>query len=231
VSERFRYPLFVSLEKRVCLVVGGGAVAERKTRLILQYGATVRLVAEDLSPWLQAQCEEGTVLLVGRTYTKDCLGEVDLVFAATSDWALNRLIAEDAAQRHLLCNMATEPEQGSFIVPAMLERGPLTIAISTGGASPALAVRIKQQLEREFGAEWIVLLRLMALLRAAIQARGLDSVENQNIYRRIVDLPLLEGIHGGEKAALLEAITEICHPWIGLLEVTKIWNEAWKPSS
>ena len=192
-------PMFVSLEKRVCLVVGGGPVAERKIRGLLQYGAAIRLVAEELTPWLQTQCDEGTVLLVGKTYTKDCLQDVDLVFAATSDFALNRVIAEDAAERRLWCNMATEPEPGSFIVPSIFQRGPLTIAISTGGASPAVAVRIRQKLEHEFGAEWIVLLNLMALLRAAIQAKGLESAQNQDIYRRIAELPLLEWIQNGRE--------------------------------
>jgi precorrin-2 dehydrogenase/sirohydrochlorin ferrochelatase len=227
----YPYALFVTLEKRVCLVVGGGSVAERKIRGLLPCGAVVRLVAEDLTPWLQTQCDEGALSLVGRAYSQDCLQDVDLVFAATSNLALNRLIAVDAAGRRLWCNMATEPELGTFIVPSRLQRGPLTIAISTGGSSPAVAVLIRQKLEREFGEEWIVLLQVMALLRAAIQARGLDSLENQAIYREIADLPLLQWIQRGEKTPLVDAIAEICHPWIGRMELTQIWNEAWKQSS
>jgi precorrin-2 dehydrogenase / sirohydrochlorin ferrochelatase len=231
VPSHYHYPLFVSLEQRVCLVVGGGAVAERKIRSILQFGGSVQIVAEDLTPWLKTQCDKGAVLLVAETYTQDHLQDVDLVFAATNDFALNRTIAEDAAQCRLWCNMATEPERGSFIVPSMLRRGPLTIAVSTGGASPAVAVQIRQKLEREFGAEWIVLLQLMALLRATIQTKGLDTVQNQDIYRRIADLPLLEWIQRGDKAALIEAVLEICQPRLGMMELTQIWNEAWKQSS
>lgn len=215
----------------MCLVVGGGRVAERKIRGILHDAAAVRLIAETLTPWLQTQCDEGTVILVGRAYHKDCLQDVDLVFAATSDLALNRMIAEDAAEVRLWCNMATEPERGSFIVPSIVQRGPLTIAVSTGGSSPAVAVRIRQKLEHEFGAEWNVLLQLMALLRASLQTKELASVQNQDIYRRIADLPLAEWIQRGEKNALLEAVAEICHPWIERMELTQIWNEAWKLSS
>ena len=225
------YPMFVSLERRVCLVVGGGPVGERKIRSLLRYGATIRLVAGDLTPWLQAQCHAQTVFLVGGTYMESYLEKVDLVFAVTNDFALNRLIAGDAEKRRLWCNMGTEPEAGSFIVPSIFQRGPLTIAVSTGGASPAVAVRIKQKLEREFGAEWIVLLHLMALLRTTIQSKGLESPHNQEIYREIAALPLLEWIRSGEETQIIRAISESCSPWISLTEINQIWNEAWKQSS
>jgi precorrin-2 dehydrogenase / sirohydrochlorin ferrochelatase len=225
------YPIFVSLEKRVCLVVGGGAVGERKIRGLLQCGAAIRLVAEDLTPWLQTQCHEGRVLLVGRAYTKGCLDDVDLVFAATSDFALNRLIAADAQNCRLWCNMGTEPEAGAFIVPSILRRGPLTIAISTSGASPAVAVRIRQKLEHEFGTEWIVLLKLMALLRTTIQSKGLTSAQNQEIYRNIAGLPLLEWIQNGQETRALQTISESCHPGVSFNELKQIWDEAWKQSS
>lgn len=225
------YPMFVSLQKKVCLVVGGGSVGERKVRGLLQYGGVIRLIAEDLSPWLQVQCAEGTVQLVGKTYTKGYLDGVDLVFAATNDLCLNRRVAEDARKSGLWCNMATEPEEGSFIVPSIVRKGPLTIAISTGGASPAVAVRIKQKLAHEFGAEWVVLLNLMALLRTTIQSKGLHSTQNQGIYRRIARLPLLEWIQNGEETATLHAILEICRPWVTFMELKQIWDEAWTQSS
>jgi precorrin-2 dehydrogenase / sirohydrochlorin ferrochelatase len=223
--------MFVSLQKKVCLVVGGGSVGERKARVLLRYGAVIRLIAGELTPWLQDQCDGGTLLLAAKSYTRDFLQDIDIVFAATSDFALNRRIAEDAEQLGLWCNMATEPELGSFIVPSVFQRGPLTIAVSTGGASPATAVRIRQKLEHDFGAEWIVLLHLMTLLRTAIQAKGRESAQNQEIYRGIAELPLLEWIQNREKSLLVQAISDICHPWVALTELEQIWNEAWKQSS
>lgn len=225
------YPMFVSLEKRVCLVVGGGPVGERKVRGLLQYGTAIRLVAEELTPWLQDQCDQGNVLLVGKTYREGYLEDVDLVFAATNDFAMNRVIAEDAESRRLWCNMATEPETGSFIVPSIFQRGPLTMAISTGGASPAMAVRIKRKLEDEFGAEWVIVLNLMTLLRATIQSKGLESAQNQKIYRKIAELPLPEWVRNGEETQVIEAIADSCQPWVSLTELKQIWNEAWKQSS
>jgi precorrin-2 dehydrogenase / sirohydrochlorin ferrochelatase len=225
------YPMFVSLHGRVCLVVGGGPVGERKIRVLLQYGAAVRLVAEDLTPWLQIQCKERAILLVGTTYAKGYLDHVDLVFAATSDLALNRMIADDAEKRKLWCNMATEPDLGSFIVPSIFHRGPLTLAISTGGASPAVAVLIKQKLEQDFGTEWVILLNLMALLRTSVQAKGLGSVQNQEIYRKVAGLPLLEWIQNREQTRVIQAVADICHPWVTPTELTQIWDEAWNLSS
>ena len=225
------YPIFLALDKRVCLVVGGGPVGERKIRALLQYGAAIRLIAEDPTPWLKVQCDKGTILLVGRTYSKSFLKEVDLVFAATSDLALNRAIAVDAERQRLWCNMAAEPELGSFLVPSIFRRGPLSIAISTGGASPTVAVRIKEKLEHEFGAEWTILLGLMALLRKTIQSKGLESVQNQEIYRKVSELPLLEWIQNREETQTIQAISDICHPWIDLTELKRIWNEAWKQFS
>ena len=169
--------------------------------------------------------------LASKSYTRDCLEGVDFVFAATSDFALNRRIAEDAENLRLWCNMATEPELGSFIVPSVFQRGPLTIAVSTGGASPAMAVRIRQKLEHEFGAEWTILLHFMTLLRTVIQKKGQESAQNQEIYRRIAELPLLEWIQNREKTLLVQAISDICRPWVTLTELEQIWNEAWKQSS
>lgn len=225
------YPMFVSFDNRECLVVGGGPVGERKIRVLLQHGAAIRLVAENLTPWLKTQCDEGTVQLIGGTYTKDHLEDVDIVFAATGDPLLNRAIGADARQRKLWCNMATEPERGSFIVPSILQRGLLTIAISTGGASPALAVQIRQKLEHEFGVEWVVLLHMMALLRITIQSKGIGSAQNQEFYRRITELPLLKWIQRGEETKIVQAISDVCQPWINANELEQIWNEAWKRSS
>ncbi len=223
---------YLSLWKRqVCLVVGGGPVGERKIRGLLQCGAVIRLVAEDLTPWLQSRCQEGSVLLVGNRYTKGCLDDVSLVFAATNDFGLNRLIAAEAEKCGLWCNMATEPEAGSFLVPSILRRGPLTIAVSTTGASPAMAVRIKNKLEHDFGTEWIVLLNLLALLRTVIQSKGLTTAQNQEIYRNVTGLSLLEWIQHGEETQILQALSDSCHPWVNSLELKQIWNEAWKQSS
>lgn len=225
------FPLFVSLEGRVCLVVGGGPVAERKVRVLLPHGPTIRLIAERRTDWLDEACRHGTVEYLGHSFREDFLDNVDLVFAATSDSSLNRKIAAHASERRLWCNMASEPEKGSFFLPAVLQRGPLTIAVSTGGKSPSFAARICRELSYQFGEEWSDLLNLMALLRTAIQSKGLGTTQNQALFRSLADLPLLEWIRNRKDDQLAGALQELCGPWLSTEEVLGILDRVWKQSS
>ena len=130
------YPLFLAIEGRTCLVVGAGAVGERKVRTLLKYGAKIRLVGRELSAWLEEKRSEKLVIWVGERYERSQLLGVSLAFAATDDLDLNRAIAADAGELGVWCNMATDPELGSFIVPSVFEQGALSIAISTSGPEP-----------------------------------------------------------------------------------------------
>jgi precorrin-2 dehydrogenase/sirohydrochlorin ferrochelatase len=155
----------------------------------------------------------------------------DLVFATTSDSALNRRVAADAYARNIWCNMASEPRLGSFILPSIVERGPLSIAISTAGLSPALAKMIREKLESEFGPEWGFLLLFMGRLREMIQAKDLRSADNQRLYREIAHLPLAAWISGNRKELAVEAIANICRPVLGADELERVWDELWKAFS
>jgi precorrin-2 dehydrogenase/sirohydrochlorin ferrochelatase len=226
VSGRF-YPLLVNIENRTCLVVGGGPVGERKVRGLLRRGARVRLVARDLTEDLKGRAEEGRLQWIAREYVAAQIEGAALVFAATSDEALNRRIAEDAAARSVWCNAATEPERGSFIVPAVLERGALTVAVATDGLSPAAARRLRDELETRVAREWSAYLDFLGGLRTAVQALGLDSSENQRIFREAVKLPLVEWLHEGRREDAVEAVSKVCQ---GLLErerIERLWEEAW----
>jgi len=203
-------------------------VGERKIGSLLHYGASVRLVAKDLTEWLEAQHQKGNLAWIGTSYDKAFLQDADLVFAVTSDADLNRRIAADAREHGIWCNMATDPELGSFIVPSVVERGPLTIAISTAGQSPAMAKRIREKLEEQFGPEWIFSLELMGSLRTVIQSKNLGSHENQWIFRKTASLPLPEWIGKNQRERAVEAIYEICRPWLSLEEINLLWNETWK---
>jgi len=221
------YPIFVSLTGKVCLVVGGGTVAERKIRGLLRHAADVRLIAQELSIWLQAQCEQGRLQFVDEKYQEEHLEHVDLVFAATSDLDLNRAIADHAGKRGIWCNMATEPELGSFFVPAIMRQGPLSVAVSTSGLSPALASKIRDKISLEFGPEWALLLKMLGLLRDAIQSKDLSTFENQSIFREIAELPLAQWIAAKQKSQILETIHEICRPWLSRQELERVLGQIW----
>lgn len=206
-------------------------MGERKIKGLLRCGAVVRLVARDLTPWLALQDAEGRITYVGMNYEEAALEDVDLVFAVTNDPVLNGRIAVDARRHRVWCNMATDPELGTFIVPSVFERGPLTVAVSTAGQSPALARLIREQLEDQFGPEWSLFLDLMGLLRRAIQAKGLESSENQRLFREVARLPLPEWIGKKRSAQIVKAVYHICSPCLTFDEVNQLWDEAWKNSS
>ena len=221
------YPIFVSLAGKVCLVVGGGSVAERKIRGLLRHGVEVRIIAQQLSAWLTAQCDGGGLQFLGEEYQEDYLDHVDLVFAATNNLDLNKAIADHARKRRIWCNTATEPELGSFFVPAVMQQGPLCIAVSTSGLSPALASKIRDQIRQEFGSEWASVLNMLGWLREAVQSKGLATSENQNIFKKIAELPLAGWIAAKRQNEILEAVHEICRPWLSRQELEKILERIW----
>lgn len=187
----------------------------------------MHLVTRDLTPWLQARMEAGGLKHIGENYQETHLNEVDIVFAATSDIQLNRTIAKDAEKRRILCNMATEPELGSFIVPASFERGPLSIAVSTSGHSPAIARKIRDRIAEDFGPAWTFTLLALGRFREIIQSKGLPTSENQRLFKQLADLPLHEWFANRQRDSVMNAVHEICRPWLSVEELKRIMEELW----
>jgi precorrin-2 dehydrogenase/sirohydrochlorin ferrochelatase len=208
------------------LVVGGGGVAERKVRTLLGHGASVQVVARGLTAWLETQRGLERITHMGTEYHAGCLDGIDLVFAATDDFALNRQVAADARERRIWCNMATEPQLGSCVVPAIVERGLLTIGVSTGGVSPGVARRVRETLEQQFGPEWGPYLVLVGSIRAVIQRKQLGTLENQRLFRTLAQLPLPEWLRDNQEEAALGALFDLCGPWLTYGELATLWKEA-----
>ena len=208
-------------------MVGGGPVGERKVRGLLACDAAVKIAAADLTPWLEHQTELGNVTWLGPAYDPSHLQKVYLVFAATSDRDLNRTIAADADARGIWCNMVAEPELGSFHVPAVFRQGPLSIAVSTSGFSPAFARRIRDRIAQEFGREWAMALKLLGRLRVVIQAKGLSTLDNQNLFRQIASLPLSDWIQSREEELMVQNLLEICKPWLNEEELRRMLRSLW----
>lgn len=225
------YPVFLALRDAPCLVVGGGAVGERKARSLLDHGARVFIISRELTPWLEKTCRTGRVTLLSDHYQRNFLQAMALVFAATSDPELNGRIAADAREMNVWCNLASDPQEGSFIVPSLVHRGSLSIAISTGGTSPALAKQIREQLEAQFGPEWEQLLRFMELFRRKVQSKGLGTAVNQDLFRKVSRLPLIRWMQERLDHEATGSILEICDPWLTRAEIESIWKETWNPSS
>ncbi|HEY6580511.1 MAG TPA: bifunctional precorrin-2 dehydrogenase/sirohydrochlorin ferrochelatase [Rubrobacter sp.] len=142
--------MFLDLSGRRCVVVGGGAVATRKARKLLQAGAEVVVV----SPAVLSELESIGAEIRYRPYEAGDLEGADLAFTATDSREVNAAVAREARERGVLVNAADKPSVGDFAVPSTLRRGGLQVAVSTGGASPTLARRIRKELEASFGPEW-----------------------------------------------------------------------------
>ncbi len=144
------YPIFLDLSDRRCVVVGGGEVASRKTRKLLQARARVVVI----SPEIGSELESVAVEIHRRPYREGDLEGAYLVFAATNSREVNAAVAREARGRGVPVNVADKPSEGDFALPSTLRRGRLQVAVSTGGASPTLARRIREELEDAFGPEW-----------------------------------------------------------------------------
>lgn len=229
-SKRY-YPLFLSLDGRLCLVIGGGTVGERKARRLIEYGAKVFLVAERLSPWLEVQVSTQLVSLLDTSYHADLMNDMVLVFAATNDKSLNRQIAADARERGVWCNMATDPEEGDVLLPSIFERGSLTVAFSTGGVAPGVAKLIRERFETEFGPEWVASLDFLGRLRAAIQDLGSTESDNQRIFRELAALSIQNWIAEQDHEGLIEAVAAVCGQQLGWERIRRLWDDTWKQLS
>jgi precorrin-2 dehydrogenase/sirohydrochlorin ferrochelatase len=146
--------MFVKLDGRRCLVVGAGNVAESKIESLLVAEASVHVVAPVATPKVREWAREGRIEWSARKYVPGDLGGIFLVIAATGSPALHDDIYAEARSRGVLCNAVDEPQRCDFYFPAVVRRGDLQIAISTGGLSPALAQRLRKELEQQFGPEW-----------------------------------------------------------------------------
>lgn len=203
------YPMMVDLAGRRCLVVGGGRVAERKVGLLLECGAEVAVVSPVATPKIADLAERGAIRLARRRVRSADLKGVFLAFAATDDALVNRDVAGRVRKAGGLANVADAPEACDFHVPAVVRRGDLTIAISTGGGSPALAKRLRQRLEATIGSEYEAFLEALRELRARAQRVMADPAERQALFRRAADSDLFEHAARGDKAAVAARISEL----------------------
>lgn len=144
------YPIFLNLDGKRCVVVGGGAVANRKARKLLQARAEVVAISPEVKPELESVATE----VRRRPYREGDLEGASLVFAATNRREVNAAVTREARGRGIPVNVADEPSEGDFALPSVLRRGQLQVAVSTGGASPTLARRVRYELESAFGSEW-----------------------------------------------------------------------------
>jgi len=188
------YPIFLDLKGKVILVVGGGRVAERKVEALLDSGAEIRIVGGKITEGLNKLVELRDLVCLNDEFQDKHLEGVFLVIAATDDRELNHRISTVAKEKGLLVNAVDQPADCNFIVPSIVRQGDLQIAVSTSGKSPALARKLRKQLDKQFGDEYESFLILMGCLRKKILAQGLAQEENSRIFNEIVNSDILDAL-------------------------------------
>lgn len=188
------YPICLQIEGCRCLVVGGGKVAERKVLGLLESGACVVVISPELSAGLRVLQAGGRISWEARGYRQDDVSGFFLVMAATDDREVQDQVHADAERHHILVNVADVPEKCNYILPALVKRGALSIAISTSGKSPALAKRLRRQLQLQIGQEYELLTEVMGAIRPYIVQQDLPQAANEKIFQGLVDGEILEPI-------------------------------------
>lgn len=192
------YPIYLDIENKPCLVIGGGAVGTRKVHTLLDYGANVTVVSPKLSAHLQSLAANGAIEWRSRTYEPTDLQGVFLVFGATDDDRLNQKIHADAEAKNLLCNIADRPAVCNFILPSIVRRGDLSIAISTSGKSPAFAKRVRKELEKQFGEEYGTFLELMGRIRRKLLRQAHEPEAHKHLFEQLIDGGLLDHLRAAD---------------------------------
>jgi siroheme synthase-like protein len=202
------YPIFLDLSGRRCVVIGGGPVAERRVEGLLASGADLTLISPMVTDRLKKLAAQGAIRHLERAYEPGDLAGYELVFVATDDGAVNHAVFSEARSRAIWVNSADDPANCDFILPAAIRRGDLSVAISTGGASPAATRMIREELEKYFTADYARLVQIAGEARRELRKKSIvagPGVWNEGLtgeFRRL----LKEGKTGPAKELLLKRL-------------------------
>jgi len=203
------YPIHLDVRDRKCLVVGGGSVGTRKVIGLLECGAKVSVISPVATEKLNEMVAAGTIILKKRPYRPSDLQGMFLVIGATDDDVLNRQIGNDAESLNLLCNIADRPEVCNFILPSIVARGDLVITVSTSGKSPALAKRLRQKLENQFGEEYNDFLQLMGAIRKKLLSQAHAPEAHKQLFNQLIDSGIVEMIRDDKKDEINSLLLKI----------------------
>ena len=191
------YPILLNIQGRKCLVAGGGKVALRKVKALLEHGADVEVVSPFFCPELNQLAANETIRAIQRDYKPEDLKDAFIAIAATDDAKTNESIAADARRQGVLVNVVDDPNNSDFIVPSQFRRGDVIVAVSTSGRSPALARKIRSELEKGFKAEYAQLAILADEIRSELKLQRVTV--SSNTWQEVLNLnSLIELVRRGK---------------------------------
>ena len=209
-------PINLDIRGKKVVIVGSGSVAERKCLSVLSAGALVTVISPTLTGTLQELCNKGEIDYLQKEYSSGDLNGAFLVFAATDRCEVNSAVADEAKERCILADITDSPERSNFTSPAFISRDELLITVSTGGEAPALAGKIRAELEGRYGPEYAELTRILGRVREKLLTEKANNQYNKQILRTLVenDFPAL--LKKGDYTEIDRILGSVCGPGFSL---------------
>lgn len=211
MKKRFPYyPIFLDIEGRSVVIIGGGNVCARKAETMLKYGAQVTVVSRDFHEDIEKYAAEGQLQIRRKTYEECDLDGASVIIASTDDPCINGRIARDARRRKIPVNVVDVTHLCEFIVPAIVEQGSIQVAVSTGGKSPALARTLKEDLRNLVGPEYAEVNDALGSLRPSAKKTLATDVDRKRFFDGIIALDILGMIRTGRRREAYAKIARAC---------------------
>jgi precorrin-2 dehydrogenase / sirohydrochlorin ferrochelatase len=204
------YPIFIDIEERSVVIIGGGEVCARKAETMMKYGARVTIVSPEFTPEIEQWARDGRLALRRKRYEAADLDGANIVIASTDDTGVNEQIAADCRARRIPVNVVDVTPLCEFIVPAIIEKGSVQIAVSTGGKSPALARTLKEDLQRTIGPEYAEVNDVLGTLRESAKAVLPTDVDRKRFFDGIIAAGILDLLRAGKRREAYETIARAC---------------------
>lgn len=213
------FPINLEVRGKQVVIVGGGSVAARKCLALLAAGARVTVIAPKLAGPLRDLAENGGVTHLARKYGEGDLAGAFLAFAATDSRMANRAVANEAKKNGIPADITDAPEQGDFASPAVITRGDLLITVSTGGESPALARKVRLDLEKRYGPEYVDFIKILGKVREKLLTEKANRPYNKKILNQLVEQDLPELLKKNSVAEIDKLLLKLCGPGFSLAEL------------
>jgi siroheme synthase-like protein len=205
------YPIYIDIEDRDVVIIGGGNVCARKAETMMKYGARVTIVSPEFTDEIEEWARDGKLTVKRKRYEESDVAGANIVIASTDDQRVNEQIAADCRRLRIPVNVVDVTPLCEFIVPAIVEKGSVQIAVSTGGKSPALARTLKEDLQRLVGPEYAEVNDLLGTLRDDAKRVLPTDVDRKQFFDGIIVRGILEMLREGRRAEAREAIVTACN--------------------
>jgi siroheme synthase-like protein len=211
MAKRFPYyPIFIDVEDRSVVIIGGGEVCARKAETMMRYGAKLTIVSPEFTPEIERWAGDGHLTIMRKRYETNDIEDAHIVIASTDDTTVNERVAADARALRIPVNVVDVPRLCEFIVPAIVEKDGIQIAVSTGGKSPAIARTLKEDLNRTVGPEYSEINDLLGSLRDSAKATLPTDTDRKRFFDGIIASGVLNLLREGKRSDAYRRIADAC---------------------